>query len=232
MVVLTRLLQKNKLTLITSLPANQFELYQAAVDAGTDAVKIHVNIEHRASGNTFGTLQENIEFVSRIAENRSIPVGVVPGDAVDKVKQEEIDEFVKLNLDFISLYSDHAPAWLLADRRVTKMIAVNGQQSAAETACLLGLGIDVLEASIMSPEMYGAPLSLKDLARYKRLADLSAIPVVVPTQKRIDVSDLPGLLQTGVKGLMVGAVVTGMEPKSMFESVRRFRKEIDRLTNP
>ena len=111
------------------------------------------------------------------------------------------------------------------------MIAVNGQQSPAETASLLALGIDVLEASIMAPEAYGTPLSLKDLARYKQLADLSATPVVVPTQKRIDINDLTGLLQTGVKGLMVGAVVTGTDPKSMFDCVSKFRKEIDRLTN-
>ena len=59
---LSQVLAERKMTLIMSMPVNEPEVMQAALDAGADVVKVHVNLLHRASGNSFGTLEETGTF--------------------------------------------------------------------------------------------------------------------------------------------------------------------------
>ena len=51
-----KMLENPKMTLIMSLPKNDPALCRAAFEAGADAVKVHINVEHRASGSRFGRL--------------------------------------------------------------------------------------------------------------------------------------------------------------------------------
>ena len=60
-------------------------------------------------------------------------------------------------------------------------------------------------------------------------AHSTALPVVVPTQRRVLPEDLPYLRGAGVKGIMIGAIVTGTEPAGILRSIRTFREAIDRL---
>ena len=53
-----RMLSEKRLTLIMSLPYNDPALCRAAFEAGADVVKVHINVEHRASGTHFGRLAE------------------------------------------------------------------------------------------------------------------------------------------------------------------------------
>ena len=57
------LIEGNKFSLVVSLPSNNLELAKAALDGGAQAVKVHCNVWHRASGHTFGTYAENREFL-------------------------------------------------------------------------------------------------------------------------------------------------------------------------
>lgn len=120
---LVQLLQQ-KTALIVSLPANSLELFQAAAEGGADAIKIHFNIEHRASGTSFGPTTEYTDLLSNMRGMFAGSIGAVAGDSPQKVTKEEVDRLVSFGVDFISLYSRHAPGWMLSDKRIDKMLAV------------------------------------------------------------------------------------------------------------
>lgn len=61
-----QMIETNKFSLVVSLPSNKLELAQAALDGGAQAVKVHCNVWHRASGHTFGTYAENREFLRQL----------------------------------------------------------------------------------------------------------------------------------------------------------------------
>ena len=91
------------------------------------------------------------------------------------------------------------------------------------------LGAGVVEASIMPGTEYGQPLCMRDLLRYRTLVQATKLPVVVPTQRLIRPSEVAALAQTGVRGLMIGAVVTGRTEESIRRAVHEFRNAIDRM---
>ena len=76
----TEMLTDNRFSVIAALPRNDLALAEAALEGGAQAVKVHCNVWHRASGNTFGTFAENRTFLRElIALCGDVPVGLVPG---------------------------------------------------------------------------------------------------------------------------------------------------------
>ena len=224
---LSQVLTERKMTLIMSMPVNETEVMQAALDAGADVVKVHVNLLHRASGNSFGTLEENRDVLSRMLSMTDVPMGVVPGADVETVRKE-VHALKEFDFSFLSLYGHHAPSCVL-DLPQELMAACDGTYPMEEVRAFEKMGAKVLEASIMPGSEYGQPLQFRDLCKYRALVENTRLPVVVPTQRRVLPEDVEALYQTGVKGLMVGAVVTGETAQSVYKSVLEFRKAIDRL---
>ncbi|MBR6526275.1 MAG: hypothetical protein IKT57_09900 [Clostridia bacterium] len=224
---LSQMLSENKMTLIMSMPVNDPDVMRAALDAGADVVKVHVNLLHRASGNSFGTLEENREVLGKMLAMTDAPMGVVLGADVEIVRREckVLQDF---DFSFLSLYGHHAPSCVL-DIPQELMAACDGTYPMEEVRAFEKMDAKVLEASIMPGSEYGQPLQFRDLCKYRALAENTRLPVVVPTQRRVLPEDVPALYETGVKGLMVGAVVTGETAQSVYASVREFRKAIDRL---
>ena len=74
---------------------------------------------------------------------------------------------------------------------------------------------------------YGQPLNARDLIRYRNVVKHTKLPVVVPTQRLIRPEELGPLMQTGVRGLMIGAVVTGRTEDSIRRAVAAFRNQLD-----
>ena len=217
-------LLKHKISLFVSLPGNQIEMYEAALQGGADVIKVHINVEHRASGNRFGTLEENLPFLQQIASERKVPLGIVPGDSADKVSNELIESLSKLQFDFFSLYAHHTPAWLMTDSRLSRMIAINNHYGVEQAAALTSVGVDILEASIMAPDSYGSLLTAQDLAAYRLLALTVDKPIVVPTQKLVRECDLEAMVRTGIRGIMIGAIVTGKTPESIYRTTKRYKE--------
>lgn len=225
---LVQMLQQ-KTALIVSLPGNSLELFQAAVEGGADAIKIHFNIEHRASGTQFGSTTEYGELLSDMCRSFEGPIGAVVGDSIQKVTQEEVNQLVVAGADFVSLYAHHAPGWLLSNNEISKMIAVNGDYEEGAVSAYRSLPIEMLEASIVPAQEYGSPLSIQDLLQYRWLVERSGKPVIVPSQRSIRVEELEALQLAGVGGVMIGAMVTGNDTGSIYEATRRFRLGLDQL---
>lgn len=222
-------LKSSKMCLIASIPQNNYELAKAAWEAGADAIKVHINVWHRASGNSFGSLEENREIFEKILKDSPVPVGIVAGDNAF-VAEKDIDEIIRMGFDFISLYGHHLPASLAVRKDISKFFAVNNTYGFDEIKVVANSSfIDILEMSICDPETYGDRLSARDLARYEYISHMNDVPTVLPTQHVVLASDVNTLYQCGISAVMLGAISFGKTKESIYQTLKEFRKEIDNL---
>lgn len=213
--------------LIVSLPRNEVELAKAAVEGGADALKVHLNVHHHASGTAFGTWEQERAAVQEIVSSVGIPVGVVPGAQVI-ASDDELAAMAKMGIDFWDTFVHHAPTRLLERTDMGCMMALNFQFPLERAALVVKLGAQVIEASIIPPEEYGSLLTARDLVAYSVLtAEVGSTPVVIPSQRKYTPRDVPHLRRAGARGLVIGAIVTGPDATSLGEATREFRRAID-----
>jgi hypothetical protein len=207
------LLRENKFTLVVSLPENRIELVEAALCGGAQAIKVHVNVWHRASGHTFGTFAENRVFLKEMVRVcADVPAGLVPGADEAFVTVAERDEMQELGIDFISSYAAHLPNYMLEAPKLSRMAAID---STYTQNTLDGVNVyppDVLELSIQPGTEYHKKLSYGDILRYADISSKVKIPTLVPTQKWMAPDEVRHLYAAGCKAVMIGAVVMGKEP--------------------
>jgi hypothetical protein len=212
-----------------SVPRNDAALTRAAVEAGADVIKIHMAVEHRASGNSFGSLAEEQERIAAVVEAAAgRPVGLVTGGAVDVVP--DLMAVKELGVSFVSMYAHHTPAcWLSGRAPLPIMVAPNFETPLPLIGDLGASGIDMVEASVMPPTGYGQRLTVADLALYRYIRRAVPVPIVVPSQRLILPEDIPALAATGVDALMIGAVVTGQTEATIAAATAAFRRAVDLL---
>lgn len=220
------LLNQPKMTLIASLPGNRPELAQAAWECGADVVKVHMNVQHRASGLHFGSFEEEKQNLLQILEQAKGPCGIVAGGCIEAALRD-YRAAVNAGFSFISLYARDMSLDILADPDLYKMVAFAPGYTLEDVRNLGKIGGDVLEASVMQPESYGTPMSVLELLEYTSICENSPLPVVVPTQRAVKPREVSQLAACGVAGLMVGAMVTGKELDAFRNSITAFRNAID-----
>lgn len=211
--------------LIVSLPANSAELARAAIDEGASALKVHLNCHHRASGTKFGSFSQErktLDEICRLARDAKVHMGIMAG-AEKCATREELEILSGMGFEFFDVYARDLPAHLLGIRSLRKVLAVGDDYDLEEVRALKDTGADALEASIIPADGYGKPLTASDLLKYRVLVSASKLPVIVPTQRKLTLDDLPILRDTGVSSLMIGAVVTGSTTEGLRRSVRMFR---------
>lgn len=226
----SRIVEKadEKFILLVSIPGNDPELARAAEEGGADGIKVHLNVYHHASGTKFGTWNEEKESVKKILQEVKIPVGVLPG-AEKIAKKDEILEAKKMGVDFLDSFAHHMPVELMKIGNLGIMLAVNRDYTPGQVSALEEMGMDLLEATVLPREEYGKRLNARDLAIYYQLAKWTGRPVVVPTQKKIIPEEVLDLKKAGARGIVIGAVVTGMTAEGIYKTTTRFRREIDRI---
>lgn len=223
--------------LIVSLPGNKVELARAAAEAGADALKVHMNVLHHASGIEFGSFAEEAPRVRDILAAVKCPVGLMPGaDPALLPTRAELESLQPAGLDFIDIYAHHMPLWFveLPFRLIIALAHFDGfveppyytthfiwppeSQKNRFAMC---------EASIFPHEEYGEPFTFYDYRRLRVLQEYADVPILVPTQKHITPDDAKWLKRTGTGGLMIGAVVTGTTAESIAKATAEYRKAID-----
>lgn len=221
---------RKKFALVVSLPANTEALAAAAIEGGADAIKLHLNVEHRASKTKFGTFKaerKRIEAIIKLA-GRKVAVGVMPG-AKTITTGAELDELGKLGVEFVDCYVEDYPAALLGHHfRLRTMLALGPDYRFEEIRGMASLGVEAVEASIVDPKGYGLPLTTADLMRYRAIASATKLPLVVPTQRAIKPDDVSLLAWCGARGIIIGAIVTGKQPASVKAATHAFRESIAR----
>lgn len=226
------LIEGNKFSLVVSLPSNNLELAKAALDGGAQAVKVHCNVWHRASGHTFGTYAENREFLQQlITLCKDVPVGLVPGGEDAFITPEERLELENMGLGFFSSYSQHLPCHMMESEVLTKMVAIDYTYTENTLDAVRSSGIDVLECSVQPGENYGTDLNYADILRYSDIVTKSGKPCLIPTQRKIKPCEVKHLYEAGCKAVMIGAIVMGKEPdaKQLQAVTSAFREAIDAL---
>jgi hypothetical protein len=223
--------------LIVSLPGNDVELARAAADAGADALKVHMNVFHHASGVEFGSFAQEAPKVRQILAAVKCPVGLMPGaNASTLPSREELESLRPDGLDFLDIYAQHMPLWFveLPYRLIVALAEFDGfVEPAYYTTHFVWPPTSqvnrfaMCEASIFPHEQYGQPFTYYDYRRLRVLQEYVDVPLLVPTQKNITPDDAKWLRRTGTGGLMIGAVVTGNTPQSIAEATALYRKAID-----
>lgn len=229
---LEQMLAKNRFSLITALPANDLSLAQAALEGGAQAIKVHCNVWHRASGNTFGTYAENKEFLrSLIALCGDVPVGLVPGGEEAFITAVERLELEEMGLSFCSAYEKYIPCHILDSTRLSKMVAIDDAYTQNTLDAVKASAIDVLECSIQPGTNYGTPMNCADLLRYADIAAKTQKPCVIPTQRKIQPCEVKHLLAAGCKAIMIGAVVmeAPLSAKAVKTATAAFHNAIEAL---
>lgn len=218
-------LEENDWTTLVSLPQNNLDFARAALRAGAGGLKVHLNVEHFASGTRYGTWEEERDVLAQItalAREHGANVGVVPGANGQFAEPHEFALLAEIGIDYFDAYPFDCPAWALVQKDLDVMIAAHHGYDLESFAELEMMGMTLCEASLLSHEDYGKPLAASDLAKYASLCNRLDSPVVVPSQKKIEPRDLPALRQTGARAVLIGAIVTGRDAQGIENATRAF----------
>lgn len=221
------LAQYGRGTLVVSLPENDPELARAAKEGGADLLKVHVNVEHRASGNRFGSLVEEAEHIRAIAAV-GLPVGLVPGEE-QFISREEVTGLAGLGIEFIDVYL-FALRLYLYESGLPVIPAVRAGTPTSVWRGIRWLPGDWLEAAVVPKEGYGGEPRAEDLAVLAAVGAATERRLLVPTQRRVDPADLGYYFSIPwVHAVMIGVIVTGRDTDGVYQATAAFRRALDGL---
>jgi hypothetical protein len=88
-----------------------------------------------------------------------------------------------------------------------------------------------VEAAVVPPEGYGRPPEQADFDALRRVGEITRKKLIVPTQRRVVPNDAGRYFDIPqVTALMIGAIVTGMDPGTLGTSTTAFRRALDRIS--
>jgi hypothetical protein len=221
---LVELLNKNKLTLIVSLPKNDPQLAAAAIKGGADALQLQLNVRD------FGDFKSEKAGLADILELANIPVGIMPG-VKKHASQKEMQEMSRMGFDFFNMKMNNLPSYYPKIKGTNKVLVL-GLGSRFTIDVVLGIGryaADAIDAAIIPSTEAGRDLVVGDLQNYISIVISAGIPVIVPTQRAVRPSEAAIIADTGAKGLMLTPVVTGTTAKHVEANTREFRVAVDDL---
>lgn len=213
--------------LIVSLPRNDPALAAAARDGGADVLKVHVNVRHLASGTVFGSLAEERPRLEQILA-LGLPTGLVPGEDA-MVAPEEMPAIRALGFAFLDV-SVASLAPHLYDAGIPVVPALLHSADPRHLVAARDLPGQWVEAAVVSPQGYGLPPAPADFDQLRRVGEVTGKRLIVPTQRRIAPADVGRYFAIPqVWALMIGAVVTGTDARSLGDATAAFRRALDRL---
>jgi hypothetical protein len=225
-------LRGSRPTLCISLIRNEPELAKAAQEAGADALKLHTNLSHGPSGITIPDLDREADRLQAVLEAVDVPVGIVPRGRPG-TGPLEVERLRDMGFDFVDLYARHVSPAMLAVEGITKWAAATPDYTTEMLRTLAGRkDVDVLEAAFLPVEVFGSPLNLDDLVRLElglAALDGTGTPLVLPTDRRLAVDDLPVLHALGLRNYLLGYAVTGADTSTVAQATGNFRKALDKL---
>ena len=221
---LDTIFENKPFVVIVSLPRNDVELACAAFDHGIDAIKVHTNVHHRASGTYFGTWTEERPIIEKILAFSKGPVGILPGGETT-MTPAEMNQAISCGIDFFDIYDFHMPSWMF-DLPIGKMVAVGQGYTLDDVRALDHLGMDYLEASIIPGNAYRQTLVAKDLESYSLLSAATSKPVLVPSQKALRPEDLCMLSRIGIRGVVLGTIAIGDTPQEFLNRLPAFIRAV------
>lgn len=216
-------------SLLVSIPRNQPDMAKAAEAGGADAIKIHLNCKHPASGHLFGNFQKEKKNIESVLKSISIPLGIVPG-AESTASAQQLIEMRKMGIDFFDIFAHHMPLDYLTTG-LGRMICLDSRYTPLDARRLAKHWAQVFECSIIPHEGYGEPVSVADLNQWRALTENLQIPLLVSTQRKIKPEECEELKRAGVAGIVIGVIVTGETASGVQKVTRQFRQAIDLMSS-
>ncbi len=221
---LRELLANKDFSIIVSLPENRLDLAEAAMNAGVDGLKFHINVSHRASGNDFKGVSEYTDIFQQVREKFSGPIGIVLGDETEKVNQEDTEKLKKLGFNYYSLYAKHIGSKILLQNNLEHTVAVDDKFQDNQIAAIKNFDVEAIELSVVKKDDYGKVLHFEDVLKYRSFRNKTDLPLIVPSQKKLVPEDITLLKKAGVNAVMLGVVTIGNTAESIYETVSIFTK--------
>jgi len=216
-----------RLPVLLSLGRHDIELAKAGVDAGVFGLKFHLNAYHRASGNRFGSFEEERPFIEQLAKLGK-PMLVMSGQETQPTL-EELDALADYGVEGWNIYVKHVQPHMYRSK-LRPILALDSDSGEAELKRIAAIPGAMLEASVTRFAEYGEAVNEADLARYREIAMQSGLPMIAPSQKRFTAADVPELRAAGIGALLLGVIVTGLDPAGLDAAVRPIVAAAERAT--
>jgi|SRR5690625_204276 len=226
---LSALFNKKSMSILVSLPENRIDLAKAALEAGADGLKFHINVEHRASGNNFKSFDHYKETFKKIRSLYRGPLGLVLTDDISKVNKVSLKNIEECGFTYYSLYSKDITSKLLLQDDLEKTVAVDNLFSSFDVSSIENFNMKAIELSIINKEDYGTPLSFEDIISYQNYRNKTNLPIIIPSQKKLVEEDLEVLFNMKIESVMLGAVTIGTTVDSIYSTVSSFVKKVESL---
>ncbi len=212
---LVNLLNKNKLTVIVTLPENSLELAQAALDGGADALQLIV--------------KDDLKTAEKIIAKVKAPVGLSIGPKV-AANEAKLAELSKWGADYLSVDIKSFSSFSAKAKKITKVLALNEQFSYDELIEISRLGAEAIDAAIIPLVGVGKEMVVGDLQNYISIVLSAGVPVIIPTQRCLKPSEVAIISDTGAKGLLLTPVVTGCSAEHLRKNIGEFKLAADELS--
>ncbi|MCX5726511.1 MAG: hypothetical protein NT030_04955 [Candidatus Saganbacteria bacterium] len=205
---------KNQLTLIVALPENSEEFVNAAIDGGADALMVRIS----------GPIEKEKRSLLEVMASSDVPVGIFLSD---KIKGPDIKRIKAMGFDFFVMPLEDIPAGILKTKGISKVADIDPSYSVDKLIGIPKLGIDAIEASIIPKNQCGKNLTVGDLQKYITVCISANVPVIIPTECAIKVSEIAIIWDTGAKAIVINDTITGKTIKSLKKAVNEFRIAVD-----
>ena len=195
--------QTSTYSLIASLPKNSTSFAVQAQDGGADALLLYIDGDDGSSPNHFGSYDLHDAYINDVISTVSLPCGIFIGGG-KVLTQDYWERIMSSAFSFIEMYAHQMPTFVLTDERVKKVAAVSTGYILEQVRQLSETdGIDAIDVATVPAQARGSPFSVLDFATLGIIVKLSAKPVLLRTQKKVQSPDIGRVIASGVKGLVV-----------------------------
>jgi hypothetical protein len=215
---MSRLIEKlngDEMVLLVALPEATVKYAQAAESAGADAVIISLDDS-----------KDKSDLISLVGSVK-IPVGLYLDQRVASTKAQ-MTAFKKLGFDFFSVAFGSIEKWMM-ELDMGKVAHLKPSYDLENLVRMSETPINAIEASVIPVEEATNELTVGDLQQYITISLTSTLPVIVPTQKRIRISEVPIIGDTGAKGLLLKDSLTCGNLASFSLVIKEFKSAIKQL---
>jgi hypothetical protein len=212
---LTEKLNKEAMTLVVELPEVSVKYAKAAQESGADAIIVRLDDS-----------KDKSELIS-LVDSIKIPAGLYLDQRISATKAQ-LKAFQKLGFDFFIVPYGSLENWML-ELPLGKIADLGSNYDVDNLTRISEKPIDALEAAVITDEDLDKELTVGDLQQYITIALSSVLPVIVPTQKKIRVSEIPVIWDTGAKAILLKGPMISCNITAFSAVIKEFKSAIQQI---
>lgn len=178
-----------------------------------------------------GVAEERQRLAEMVRAAEGHPFGIVVGANGD-LTVAELEELIKMGVDFVAVYPHRAPAAILSMEALGHVARLDPGYPSGATRGLAELEVDAFALSAGRPRDSLGSFTVHDMANFRQFLDTLHRPVMVASSWDILPDDLKFFREQGVEALILTPHVLGETAASVGEKVAEFRKAIAKLGPP